>query len=105
MLAYVYTRDGLLVNSEMIKRGYAMVQATEQFRLIDDFRSYERDAMQAMRGVWGLDTSSSSTASTQTPHPDRREAQEAQPADAFRDRPESARAFRLVRSHDARHVV
>ncbi len=66
-LAYVYTRDGLMVNGEMIKRGYAMVQATEQFRLIDDFRSYERDAMQAMRGVWGLDTSSSSTASTQTP--------------------------------------
>ena len=63
-LAYVYTRDGLLVNSEMVKRGYAMVQATEQFRLIDDFRSYERDAMQAMRGVWGLDTSSTSTAST-----------------------------------------
>ncbi|HJQ69323.1 MAG TPA: thermonuclease family protein [Blastocatellia bacterium] len=66
-LAYVYTRDGLLVNAEMIKRGYAMVQATEQFRLIDDFRSYERDAMQAMRGVWGLDTSSSSVASAQTP--------------------------------------
>jgi micrococcal nuclease len=66
-LAYVYTRDGLLVNSEMVKRGYAMVQATEQFRLIDDFRSYERDAMQAMRGVWGLDTSSTSTASTGTP--------------------------------------
>ena len=68
-LAYVYTRDGLLVNSEMVKRGYAMVQATEQFRLIDDFRSYERDAMQAMRGVWGLDTSSTSTASTGTPPP------------------------------------
>jgi len=66
-LAYIYTRDGLLVNGEMIKRGYAMVQATEPFRLIDDFRSYELDAMQAMRGVWGLDTSSSSVASTQTP--------------------------------------
>ena len=66
-LAYVYTRDGLMVNAEMVKRGYAMVQATEQFRLIEDFRSYERDAMQAMRGVWGLDTSSSSVASAQTP--------------------------------------
>lgn len=69
-LAYIYTQDGLLVNGEMIKRGYAMVLANEPFRLIDDFRSYERDAMQAMRGVWGLDTSSSSTASTQPPTPD-----------------------------------
>ena len=65
-LAYIYTRDGALFNAELIKRGYAMVRSTETFRLIDEFRSYERDAMQAMRGVWGLDTSST-TASTRTP--------------------------------------
>jgi micrococcal nuclease len=66
-LAYVYTRDGALFNAELIKRGYAMVRSTESFRLIDEFRGYERDAMQAMRGVWGLDTSSPQTASTRTP--------------------------------------
>lgn len=66
-LAYIYTRDGALFNAELIKRGYAMVRSTESFRLIDEFRSYERDAMQAMRGVWGLDTSSSSIASARTP--------------------------------------
>ena len=66
-LAYVYTRDGALFNAELIKRGYAMVRSTESFRLIDEFRGYERDAMQAMRGVWGLDTSSTTTASTRTP--------------------------------------
>jgi micrococcal nuclease len=66
-LAYIYTRDGTLFNAEMIKRGYAMVRSAEPFRFIDEFRSYERDAMQAMRGVWGLDTSGSSIASTPTP--------------------------------------
>jgi endonuclease YncB( thermonuclease family) len=69
-LAYVYTEDGLLVNGEMIKRGYGMVLTSEPFRLIDDFRSYERDAMQAMRGVWGSDPSSSAIAATQPLTPD-----------------------------------
>jgi hypothetical protein len=50
----------------MIKQGFAFVRVSEPFRLIDEFRSYERDAMQAMRGVWGLDTSNPSVASTQT---------------------------------------
>jgi endonuclease YncB( thermonuclease family) len=63
-LAYVYTRDGTLVNAEMVKQGFAFVRGTEQFRLASDFRGYERDAMQAMRGVWGSSTSSTTLAST-----------------------------------------
>jgi endonuclease YncB( thermonuclease family) len=52
-LAYVYTRDGLLVNAEMVKQGLAFVHGAEQSRLASDFRALEREAMQAMRGVWG----------------------------------------------------
>jgi micrococcal nuclease len=61
--AYVYTRDGTLVNSEMVKQGFAFVRGTEQFRLANEFRGFERDAMQAMRGVWGSSSSSSTLAS------------------------------------------
>ena len=52
-LAYVYTRDGLLINAEMVKQGLAFVHGAEQSRLANDFRVLEREAMQAMRGVWG----------------------------------------------------
>ena len=62
-LAYVYTRDGTLVNGEMLKQGFAFVRAGEQFSRANDFRGYEREAMQAMRGVWG---SSSSTSASST---------------------------------------
>jgi len=58
-LAYVYTRDGLLINAEMVKQGLAFVHGAEQSRLADDFRALEREAMQAMRGVWGPASSSS----------------------------------------------
>lgn len=73
-LAYVYTRDGALVNGEMVKQGFAFVRSTEQFGLSDQLRGFERDAMQAMRGVWGSSSSSSSSASlastpTSTPPP------------------------------------
>lgn len=59
MLAYVYTRDGTLINGEMLKQGLAFVRPAEQFRLSNDFRNFERDAMREMRGVWGSSTSSS----------------------------------------------
>lgn len=59
-LAYVYTRDGLLINAEMVKQGLAFVHGGEQARLANDFRAIEREAMQAMRGVWGPASSSSS---------------------------------------------
>jgi micrococcal nuclease len=59
-LAYIYTRDGTLINGEMLKQGLALVRPTEQFRLSNDFRNFERDAMREMRGVWGSSSSASS---------------------------------------------
>ncbi|HXG95274.1 MAG TPA: thermonuclease family protein [Blastocatellia bacterium] len=55
-LAYVYTRDGTLINGELIKQGLAFVRSDEQFQMSESFRSYEREAMQAARGVWGSST-------------------------------------------------
>jgi len=66
-LAYVYTRDGTLVNGEMVKQGFAFVRGTEQFLLANDFRGFEREAMQGMRGVWGSSSSSTTLASTPSP--------------------------------------
>jgi endonuclease YncB( thermonuclease family) len=70
VLAYLYARDGALVNGEMIRQGHAFVRSTEQFRMAEQFRSYERDAMQAMRGVWGLSNSSASTSASTPPTTD-----------------------------------
>ena len=52
--AYVYTGAGVLFNSEIVRQGHAFVRANEQCQLIDQLRSAEREAMQAMRGVWGI---------------------------------------------------
>jgi micrococcal nuclease len=65
-LAYVYTRDGTLINAEMLKQGLAFVRPTEIFRLSNDFRNFERDAMREMRGVWGSSSSSSSSLASST---------------------------------------
>ena len=51
-LAYVYTRDGTLINSEMLRQGLAFVRA-EVFQMGSEFRTHESDAMKSMRGVWG----------------------------------------------------
>jgi len=65
-LAYVYTRDGTLINSEMVKQGLAFVRP-EEFRLGNDFRSLEREAVQSMRGVWGPSNSAATLASSSSP--------------------------------------
>jgi micrococcal nuclease len=69
-LAYVYTRDGMLFNTELIKQGFAFVRISDAFKMVEDFRGFEREAMTSMRGLWGMDTpSSGTTASTVTSPP------------------------------------
>ena len=65
-LAYVYTRDGTLLNSELLREGLAFVRSLEEFKMSSDFRAMEREAMQSLRGVWG--SGSESTASSAAPH-------------------------------------
>src|SRR5918912_1413159 len=52
-LAYVYTRDGTLLNGELLREGLAFVRSLDEFKMSNDFRSMEREAMQSLRGVWG----------------------------------------------------
>lgn len=67
-LAYLYTKEGMMFNAELIKQGFAFVKVAEPFKMVEDFRSYEREAMTMMRGLWGIDGSSSTaTASSTTP--------------------------------------
>jgi endonuclease YncB( thermonuclease family) len=71
-LAYIYTQDGTLLNGELIRQGHAFVRVAEQFRLIEEFRRLEREAMQALAGVWGLSgaaPAASSLAASATPVP------------------------------------
>jgi micrococcal nuclease len=66
-LAYVYTRDGAMINSELVKLGLAFVRGFEQFRASNDFRLLERDAVQNSRGVWGPASGSSAVSSLKEP--------------------------------------
>jgi micrococcal nuclease len=51
-LAYVYLRDGRLVNLEIIKAGYAETYRRFEYRKKPDFFAAERDAKAARRGMW-----------------------------------------------------
>ena len=64
-LAYVYTRDGTLLNGELLREGLAFVRSLDEFKMSGDFRALERDAMQSLRGVWG--SGSGSAASSAAP--------------------------------------
>jgi micrococcal nuclease len=66
-LAYVYTRDGTLLNSELLREGLAFVRSLDEFKLSSDFRAMERDAMQGLRGVWGSGSGASTSASAASP--------------------------------------
>lgn len=68
-LAYVYTRDGTFINTELVKQGLGFVRTSDEFKFSDSFRAQEREAMQSMRGVWGSSSgaTSTTTAATQLP--------------------------------------
>jgi len=68
-LAYVYLRDGTLINSEIIKQGLGFVRTIDQFKLSESFRAQEREAMQSMRGVWGSSAPVATSASGATQPP------------------------------------
>ena len=52
-LAYVYLQpEGLLLNAEIIRQGYGFAYTQFPFRMIEQFRSLEREAREAGRGLW-----------------------------------------------------
>ncbi|KKR06269.1 MAG: Micrococcal nuclease [candidate division WS6 bacterium GW2011_GWF2_39_15] len=54
LLVYVYTKDGLFFNQEMIRQGYAHEYTySVPYKYQIDFRNAQRDAQENNRGLWG----------------------------------------------------
>lgn len=52
-LAYVFLKDGMFLNAEIIKRGYGFAYTKYPFRHMENFCKYEKEAREAGRGLWG----------------------------------------------------
>lgn len=52
LLRYVYTQDGVLVNSFIIQQGYGFAYLSFPFTKAEEFRLAQVDARQHNRGVW-----------------------------------------------------
>lgn len=53
-LAYLYrVPDGLFVNLEIVRQGYGHAYVAFPFQHMELFRSYERRAREAEKGLWG----------------------------------------------------
>ena len=52
-LAYVYLQpENLLLNAEIIRQGYGFAYTRFPFRMMEQFRVFEREAREAGRGLW-----------------------------------------------------
>jgi len=52
-LAYVYLQpENLLLNAEIIRQGYGFAYTRFPFRMMEQFRAFEREAREAGRGLW-----------------------------------------------------
>ena len=57
-LAYVYLQpEDLLLNAEIIRQGYGFAYTVFPFRMMDLFRTLEREARAAGRGMWATESS------------------------------------------------
>jgi len=52
LLRYVYTKDGALMNAEIIKNGYGFAYISFPFSKLEEFKAYQQEAMNNKRGLW-----------------------------------------------------
>ena len=52
VLAYVYLEDGTFLNAEIIKQGYGFAYTRYPFKYMEEFRAYEKEALESSRGLW-----------------------------------------------------
>ncbi len=72
LLAYVRTADGRLVNTEMLKDGYAVLFTfPPNVRHVEDFKSAQRQARERRLGIWGKGGLSQLPADWRRQHPRR----------------------------------
>ena len=69
-LAYVYRApDGLFVNAELIRQGYAHAYVVYPFKHLEQFRQLEQFAREAGKGLWGTGAESPTTKPATTAPP------------------------------------
>ncbi len=72
LLAYIRTAEGRLVNTEMLKDGYAVLFTfPPNVRHVEELTSAQRQARELKRGIWGKDGLSQSPADWRKQHPRR----------------------------------
>jgi micrococcal nuclease len=52
LLAYIYLKDGTLLNAEIIKGGYGRTDTKVPFKYREQFSQYEKEAREDKRGQW-----------------------------------------------------
>ena len=51
-LAYIYLPDGTFLNAALVEQGYGRAYTVFPFRYLEQFRTLEREAREARRGLW-----------------------------------------------------
>lgn len=84
--AYVYRApDGLFINLELIRQGYARCAAAQPFEHQKLLRAYERLAQQRQKGIWATPAAGHDDAPTSQPRAQKPPAPATQPAPANGD--------------------
>lgn len=52
LLSYIYLEDETFLNAEIIKQGYGFAYTKYPFKYLEDFRQYEKEARENLRGLW-----------------------------------------------------
>jgi micrococcal nuclease len=60
-LAYIYRKDGLFYNAEMIKQGYANSYTKFPHPKLEEFNGYQKEARDNNRGLWSPNTCNGDT--------------------------------------------
>lgn len=53
LLRYVFLSDGVFVNAELVKGGFAFNYPYENFQYLNDFNDLEKQARSSRLGLWG----------------------------------------------------
>lgn len=52
LLRYVYLQNGTFVNAYMVQKGYANAYIAFPFKYMEEFKKYQKDAMNKSLGLW-----------------------------------------------------
>lgn len=69
LLRYVYLPDGSLFNAKVIQEGYGFSYTSFPFSKAEEFETYEHQAQQAKKGLWGRCAVSTEPNGTQQTNP------------------------------------